>query len=337
MDTPDLPRDSDCAGFYLWPPIWVGTPPVEHGAELTPAILNAEVFAGDFACGVRLKVSKQGLFVFDFAQWEPGSAMLAKHPLKDWEERVFARMRFMNLFLTCFYTSQYRIQRWTSEKIFIDYMTYIAARTFELNPGHIVCDMRQAYVIRAAEEEHVKFKPVFNTISEDVLKTAMEMTDIAIAKDAATIAELLLHSFYLHQSGKYEASHITAWTIVERCLNAQWLTHLHDLDNKHAATGAENKFISKTRADKLTNHDFTASIISEILSLFGILPFDKYNLVSSARVKRNKWVHNLDTIGRSDAAKVIMLAQFMLRDTGIFDVEISFNQLEGIPIAWVTE
>jgi hypothetical protein len=95
MNTSNNLRDSDCAGFYHWPPLWIGTPPVKQGADLTPALMNAEVFSSNLACGVRLKVSKQGLFVFDFAQWEPGSAALVQSPLANWEERVFARMRFM--------------------------------------------------------------------------------------------------------------------------------------------------------------------------------------------------------------------------------------------------
>lgn len=110
MNTSNNLRDSDCAGFYYWPPLWIGTPPIEQGADLSPALMNAEVFSSHFACGVRLKVSKQGLFVFDFAHWELGSAALAQDPLANWEERVFARMRFMNLFLACLYTSRLRIQ-----------------------------------------------------------------------------------------------------------------------------------------------------------------------------------------------------------------------------------
>ena len=109
MNTSNNLSDSDCAGFYHWPPLWIGTAPVEQGADLTPALMDAEVFSSNLACGVRLKVSKQALFVFDFAQWEPGSAALAKGRVDNWEERVFARMRFMNLFLACLYTSMHRI------------------------------------------------------------------------------------------------------------------------------------------------------------------------------------------------------------------------------------
>jgi hypothetical protein len=333
-------RDSDCAGFYHWPPLWIGTPPVEQSTDLTPALMNAEVFSSNLACGVCLKVSKQALFVFDFAQWEPGAAALSKGQLDNWEERVFARMRFMNLFLACFYTSMFRIQKTTSSKMFIDYTTYVAARSFALNPWHGQFDSRQSSVIRDAEKLHLKCKPACLAVPENVLQAAVDMTNATIAKDfrgVATLAELLLHSFYLHESGKYEASHISAWTVAERCLNKLWNTHLHELDNKHTVPGSGEKFINSEREKKLTGRDFTASIISEFLSLSGILPFDKYKLASRVRQTRNDWLHKLRTIDRSDASEAIKLAQFLLRETSLFDVEIPFNVIGVIPIAWVSE
>lgn len=339
MNTSNNLHDSDCAGFYYWPPLWIGTPPVEQGADLTPALMNAEVFSSNLACGVRLKVSKQSLFVFDFAQWEPGSAALAKDPLDNWEERVFARMRFMNLFLACFYTSMLRIQKRTSPKLFIDYTTYVAARSFALNPWHVQCDLRQSSVIRDAEEWHRKRNPFCMTVPENVLQAAVDMTDAGIAKDfrdVATLAELLLHSFCLHESGKYAASHITAWTIAERCLDELWKTHLRELDNQHTAPGAA-KLINSKREQKLTGRDFTVSIISEFLSLSGILPFDKYELASRVRTTRNDWLHKLRAIDRTDAGEAIVLAQFLLREPGVFDVEIPFHVIETMPIAWVSE
>lgn len=341
MNPPNNLRDSDCAGFYHWPPLWIGTPPVEQRADLTPTLMNAEAFSGDLACGVRLKVSKQALFIFDFADWEPASGALAKDPLHhNWEKRVFARMRFMNLFLACFYTSMYRVQEMSSEKLYIDYTTYLAARSFALNPRQMECDSRQSSVIRDAEEFHMKVRPFRKTVPENILQTAVDMTNTAIAKkfdDTTTLADLLLHAFFLHESGKYEASHITAWTIAEKCLNELWKTYLCELNKQHTASGTEGRFMNSARKAKLTGRDFTASIISEGLSLSGILPFDKYELTSRVRKKRNDWLHDLGAIDGLDAAEAIGLAQFMLRKTGVFDVEIPFYPIGTIPIAWLSQ
>ncbi|HUW83634.1 MAG TPA: hypothetical protein VMZ31_12650 [Phycisphaerae bacterium] len=330
--------ESDCAGFYHWPPLWIGAPPVEQGGDFTPAVMNAEVFSATLQCGVSLKVSRQGLFVFDFAQWGPGSSALANNPLDNWEERVFTRMRVMNLFLACFYTSVHRIQKSTSGKLFIDYTTYIAARSFALDPRHVECDLRTRSVIKDAEAWHRRFKPVCTTVPGKVLHAAAEMTDAAIAQGfpgVAVLAELLLHAFYLHESGKYEGSHITAWTIAERCLRELWKTHLGQLDSQYTGADSEEKFINSERKQKLTGGDFTASVISEKLSLAGVLPCDRYKLVSQVRKTRNAWLHDLHAIGREDAGKAIVLAQFMLRETGVLDVDILFPVFGTMPIAWV--
>jgi hypothetical protein len=340
MNTFNTLRDSNCAGFYHWPPLWIGTPPAEQGADLTPALMNAEAFCRNLACGVLLKVSKQALFVFDFTQWEPGSTAQVEGLLDNWEERVFARMRFMNLFLACFYTSVFRIQKWTSAKLFIDYTTYVAARSLDLNPRHMECDSRQLSAIRNAEDWHLTVKVACTTVPENVLQATVDMIGTATANDfcdVATLAELLLHSFYLHESGKYEASHISAWTITEKCLNELWRTHLTELDQQHSITGSEEKFINRDRKDKLTGSDFTASIISEFLSLSGILSFDKYKLVSRVRKTRNNWLHDLNTIDRTEAAEALMLAQFMLKKADLFDADIPFHVIGTFPIAWVFE
>jgi hypothetical protein len=199
---------------------------------------------------------------------------------------------------------------------------------------------RQSPVIRDAKERNFMSEPIFATVSKIALQGAVEMSDAAIKRDfhdVVTLAELLLHAFYLHESGKYEASHITAWTIAERCLHELWKTHLCELDNQHTIAGSEENFINSERKQRLTGNNFTASIISEFLSLSDILPFDRYQLTLRVRQTRNNWLHKLDTIGRKDAAEAIVLAQFLLRETGVFNVEIPFNAIDRIPIEWVSE
>ncbi len=336
MNPPNNLSDSDCAGFYHWPPLWIGTPPAEQAADVMTTLINAEAFSDDLACGVRLKVSKQALFIFDFADWEAASGALAKGPLHNWEDRVFARMRFMNLFLACFYTSWYRAQKMRGEKLYIDYTTYIAARSFALNPSEVQCDYRQSSVIQDAIELHKKFGHIWQIVPENILQTSIDMTNAAMAKnfdDTITLADLLLHAFSLHESGKFEASQIIAWTIAEKCLNDLWNTYLYELNENHTASGTEGRFINSARKDKLTGRDFTASIISEVLSLSGILPFEMYELTSRVRKKRNDWLHHLGAIGRPDATEALSLAQIMLRKTGVFDVEIPFQVIGAVPIA----
>lgn len=340
MNPSEKRKESDCAGFIHWPPLWIGTRPAEHGADLTTALMNAEAFSGEITCGVRLRVSKQALFIFDFTNWEPASFALTKSPFQNWEERIFARMRFMNFFLACFYTSMIRVEKMTSEKLYIDYTTYLAARNFSLNPYHMQSESRQSSVFRDAEEYQRNIGLHLKAVSENILQTAVEMANTAIAgrfDEAITLADMLLHAFSLHQSGKYEASHLTAWTIAEKCLNELWNIYLQELNMQHAEPEPEGKFINSARKGKLTGRDFTASIITEVLSFSDKISFDTYKLTSRVRKKRNDWLHNLGAIGQLDAAEAIGLAQDMLRKAGILNVAVPFHVIKSIPLAISSE
>ena len=115
-------RDSNCAGFYHWPPIWLGAN-AEDVAAAHSADPNVEVFAVTMECGVRVKASLKGVFVFDFTHWPPGAFV----SVGEWEEAVLARMQFMNLFLACFYSVAYHTKQETMEKMFIDFGSYAYA------------------------------------------------------------------------------------------------------------------------------------------------------------------------------------------------------------------
>ena len=330
-----IPRDSNCAGFYHWPPIWIGANSEQIDSADTTGP-NTEVYGHTLRCGVKVKASIKGVFVFDFSNWPCG--MAATTP--SWEGPVVARMRFMNLFLACFYSSVYKNTRQTMDKMFIDYSTYAFARQVDLNPFGFGCDTRQAAVIRVNEIEHETRRPWHLLVSMDIVSEAIDLTDAALvtqSNDAAILGELLLHAFELHDSGKYEASHISAWTIVERCMNQIWHSHLDNAERKHAncLIDTDEKFINSDRRKKLTGRDFTASVVSEILSLSDLLPFKQYRLTCDVRQTRNDWLHKLRAIDRSDSGKAISLARFMLQYSNVLDVDIPFHVIGSIPIALV--
>lgn len=135
----------------------------------------------------------------------------------------------MNLFLACFYSVISQQERKIIEKMFIDFDTYAFSNELDLNPFHFGCDSRQAAVIQANEEQHKQNRPFHLLVTLEVVSEAINLTDKAIvdeSNDAAMLGELMLHAFELHDSGKYEASHISAWTITERCMNQIWQSHL---------------------------------------------------------------------------------------------------------------
>ena len=90
-------------------------------------------------------------------------------------------------------------------------------------------------------------------------------------------------------------------------MNQIWRSHLDDAETRFSSSAGDpnEKFINFTRMQKLTGRDFTASIVSEILSLNGLLPFEQYKLTVNVRQTRNDWLHKLSSINRVDSAKAI--------------------------------
>lgn len=327
-------RDSNCAGFYHWPPIWLTTD--DDSTSVADEINGSEIFRASLNCGVELRTSTTGVFVFDFSKWTQGTC----ESIASWEDAVTARMRFMNLLLACLYSEDFRRTRRTMEKMFIDYGTYAFARSLDLNPFHFGCDARQACVIQHNENQHKSRSPWHNVMSLESLRSAVELTDLALndeSNEAAMLGELVLHAFYLYDSGKYPASLISAWTVAERCLNQIWSLYLAESEQKHSEDlgDAGRKFINAERRNKLTGRDFTASIMSEVLSLNGSLPFEQYKLTCEVRQARNEWLHKCHTINRLDSANAINLARFMLKRAGVLDIDIPFHVFGSVPIALV--
>lgn len=329
------PPDSNCAGLYHWPPIWLGS-----GEEMIKSAFaidpNTEVLAYTMGCGIEARASLKGVFVFDFSNW-PHGALIS---IQEWEKPVIARMRFMNLFLACFYSLLFQRAKKIMEKMFIDYSSYAFARKLDLDPTRLGCDWRQAALIQENEKNHQVVSPWHPIVTPELISDAIKTADSALvngAKDAAILGELLLHAFASHDNGKYEASHISAWTIVERCLNELWRSHLDEAERKHpmSAGDEDKKFINSKRLQKLTGRDFTASIISEMLSLSDVLPYEQFRIMDEVRQIRNGWLHKLNSIGREESGKAINLARFMLKHSQVLEVDIPFNVISSVPIASV--
>jgi hypothetical protein len=202
--------------------------------------------------------------------------------------------------------------------------------------------MRQAAVIQVNEHEHSRVRPWHCVLAIEIVDKSISMAEAALREegnDAATLAELLLHAFHLNDSGKFEASHISAWTVAERCINHIWLSHLGDKDRDYSSSLGESqeKFINAERRQTLTGRDFSASVVSEVLSLEGLLPFEQYKLATRVRKTRNNWLHELQPITDQDSAAAIQLARFLLGHSNILDVDIPFCILGSVPIALVSE
>ena len=91
-----------------------------------------------------------------------------------------------------------------------------------------------------------------------------------------------------YKVGNYETSIILAWFISETIISKYWKGHIESL-NKEVADGQQR--INRERKDYLIGRDFPISLVSNILELWGILPFSLFKDVGAVRGFRNKIVH----------------------------------------------
>jgi hypothetical protein len=234
----------------------------------------------------------------------------------------------MNLFLACLQT-EFIHERKAAPHLFIDHTTIMSPREWILDPRSAVSEISNWQRVDD-ERRRIFFRQTFPVAR---IEAAVTTTDVATveAGDRALLAEMVLHAFALHSSGQLESSLVTAWIVAERCLNEIWDQYIKRQSDRSVTK------MSRDRRDKLHGTAFTASVVSEILSLAGELSQEDYESMSAVRKKRNDWVHNLTTIESDDAAAAIVVAQAMLRTAKLLDLNVPFFPIRTYPLSFIAE
>ncbi|MDE1348458.1 hypothetical protein [Vibrio aestuarianus] len=127
------------------------------------------------------------------------------------------------------------------------------------------------------------------TVSADTLKLAVSNFEVLFAfpgleKSIASISK----SISEYKIGNYDTSIVLAWFCIERLLSNKWAEYLLSFNQEHS----ESKRVNSERLKKLTDRDYTISIIINMLELGGIIPFSLYKNLEKIRVARNKIAHS---------------------------------------------
>jgi hypothetical protein len=148
-------------------------------------------------------------------------------------------------------------------------------------------------------------------LTVDVLDHAVRVmahSDEVFGKDGIKILALCLtagHQYSLHQ---FESAHLIAWAVIEKQINKIWADLVAEVDEK---CGGHTK-INRKRYDTLTGRDYTASIVTQMLSLQGKIDDDMLSQLDKARQTRNAFAHNLGSVTWQDAAWAIGAANQLI-------------------------
>lgn len=304
------------AGFYHDPPLWVGVMPVDLSAN--PPSIDASrfretAFRKDLNCGIRFKVTVEGLFAFDFTGWPDGvfppgppDPSTPFEDMPDFEALaaiVHKRVQIMNATMAFIYTHELSSSGFAREIMVITPGVLFSMSDLDTVSGLTSSRAKDLLLSRSAVgpswpgggpapffDDRILMR---HCLVAEAVERAVRDMDSLMAKypeDGALLAELILQAGKSGQDHNYSAALITYWAVAEKLLHELWKRYVRD--NKERDS---KPFITGKRADSLLKdgRTYSAAVISEILSLTGYLSNDLYSDINQVRKKRNDWMHNL--------------------------------------------
>lgn len=151
------------------------------------------------------------------------------------------------------------------------------------------------------------FGPKHREVPCQSIKLATEyFIEIYNTLDERTIEILsLIHTANTHYNDhNFSSCLVVGWSVVEALQSIIWNEFL----KKRVNESGGQVLIDKNRNKILNGRDFTASIVSQILSISGEMNKTIFNKMNKSRQNRNNFVHNLKSVSANDAFAVLSLA-----------------------------
>lgn len=328
------------SGYYHNPPVWVGGAPQRVGGQyFDHKSLVQDVYRTSLSNGVKVRVRRDGLFVFDFSSWEQaGETTIPKMNLDHEgrvckehtaanavaERRLLLRVLVMNVHQACINTAHIvKYKRAFPLCPIITAPRSIWLNRFEENlPQRIVSfdssDVFHKYMVACASGSIDALSGSRRAIELDLVIYSFEMLDQVLTseyKNILTIVELLYKSGVQYSESKNSESLILSWAVIEHVINHLWSEYISNENRENR--GQER--IPKKRLEKLTGRDYPVSVMTELLEISGKLDSGLYKEIDECRRARNAWLHSLDDVtDRIASVSINTACQLVHQVTGIF-------------------
>lgn len=178
------------------------------------------------------------------------------------------------------------------------------ASTFQ--NGRFSSNYRQGAPIEFDSQIMMRLIIPLDAIEHAVNEFTKVITTQGLEKTLSSFAKSLSE----YKIGNYETSVVLSWFIIEAALSTLWKNHIENLNDDYADG---KKRINRDRRDFLTGRDFTISLISNLLELWGALPHKQFQDIDTVRGYRNKIVHNYNfSLGPNEARLALDTAKAMI-------------------------
>lgn len=290
-------------------PAWIDDKPNEQKSP------NDIVWSGLGLHDVPIHARRDGFIIFDFPQSAPYSGgevpsyeqapgerapenILKARKLR--EKLRYERLQYMNAFLACLYSGYATVQKTgTAVQPPIMPTTYFSAnkedadrwRIYNLDSTHSVSfPLASSSIVDSATIGHA---------ADLMVQCNGALSDTGIVLLA--LVYMACHQYGNHQ---FDSAHLIAWSACEMLTNRMWSDLLRHLDTKNGG----HTVINGQRRKQLEGRDFTASIVSQSLSLHGKIDDEMLARLDDARRKRNAFAHSLEPVSPDDVGKAIRTA-----------------------------
>ena len=340
-----------CSGYFHIPPVWMVEEPtpaeIERGAA---RVLGREVLRTTIAHGIRVRVQRDGVVVFDCRSWKeagettiPGYQPVARQPIpravtvaeEEGETKAMLRAQLINAHQACLNAAHYAVHSRGQE---LGAMV-ISSQAFQLydfeQPVGVRSDYEpvQRFVATMLDYRSaaVRRDPAFKNrrlVERDTLEHSLRLLDTLLlhsVKDLITVTDLLFRAGAQFAQSRFAESLVVSWAACERLLNEAWRRYL---DERKAGPKGEPR-ITGDRKKKLLGRDFSASVISEALELAGVIPLDLFELISAARKSRNDWLHGLKPVVDRDAVTAMRAGQGLFQQVTGIRLHLSLTRVGG--------
>ncbi|MGP0593566.1 hypothetical protein ACTRXD_13675 [Nitrospira sp. T9] len=345
--------------YYHCPPVWVEADPFIGCQNPPVSTQREEVFKKSLASGIRVVVSRDGLFVFDFNDWLPRaempdlnfddildnsippitSKMVMQNPKfqrfmevsQQEVANVYRRVEVMNAHLACLNTA---LQ--TCQKESWPILQFISAGEY-LKVDRGQDEIRRLNLIASHSPYHAyieKFRSTTDTPTEcptrqlvtiQTVEKSFEILDSIIKSpipDSLKLVTMLLQSARAYRDHDFSGSIILSWTVLEKLISIIWDKMLKD-NKEREEEGTKIDFIDSKREKKLKGSLYSASTRIEILSLLNRINKALYTELNKIRKVRNAWLHNLGQVESEDASHGLVTSLKLFSEISL--VKISLN------------
>lgn len=300
-------------GYFRAPAVWVGDVPADADiAQLNPAIHHSVAYRATLACGIKVRVNRDGLFLFDFTDWKPAPPVVIpgyikpenethKYPVEHHdaevkaEESAIIRAQVMNAHQACLTTAERMLKRRSASMGFpvTAWSTHKALTLDTPSPYHDDMENLHALVQNMANNKYglPREKPRSRPgLEVDVIRRSFEILDKMLTGGELHGVRLIESAFiasHRRREKRFGEAITLGWTVCEQLVSILWRRMLDDARQENAGR------MSKERRQKLTGRDYSASVMSEMLEINGRIDHELFRMLEVGRKARNAWAHEM--------------------------------------------